>query len=102
MPPAVGLVSAFSKHPSIDRSIDEPGTCDAIAKQPAHGAVAERDVPLVAIPVGCAVPPCARRAPWPCILLDLSAGQMLYLAAAEAHALRAVENSSLLLTLVLK
>ena len=34
--------------------------------------------------------------------LDLSAGQMLYLAAAEAHALRAVENSSLLLTLVLK
>jgi quercetin dioxygenase-like cupin family protein len=34
--------------------------------------------------------------------LDLSAGQMLHLAAGEAHALRAVENSSLLLTLVLK
>ena len=34
--------------------------------------------------------------------LDLSAGQMLHLAAGEAHALRAVENSSLLLTLVLR
>jgi quercetin dioxygenase-like cupin family protein len=34
--------------------------------------------------------------------LDLSAGQMLHLAAGEAHALRAVKDSSLLLTLVLK
>jgi quercetin dioxygenase-like cupin family protein len=34
--------------------------------------------------------------------LDLSAGEMLHLAAGEAHALRAVEDSSLLLTLVLR
>jgi quercetin dioxygenase-like cupin family protein len=34
--------------------------------------------------------------------LDLSAGQMLHLAAGEAHALQAIEDSSLLLTLVLK
>jgi quercetin dioxygenase-like cupin family protein len=34
--------------------------------------------------------------------LDLSAGQMLHLAAGEAHALQAVQSSSLLLTLVLK
>lgn len=33
--------------------------------------------------------------------LDLSAGHMLHLAAGEAHALRAAEDSSLLLTLVL-
>lgn len=34
--------------------------------------------------------------------LDLSAGEMLHLAAGEAHALRAEEDSSLLLTLVLR
>ena len=34
--------------------------------------------------------------------LDLSAGQMVHLASGEAHALRGVEDSSLLLTLVLK
>ena len=34
--------------------------------------------------------------------LDLSAGQMLHLASGEAHALRGEEDSSLLLTLVLK
>jgi quercetin dioxygenase-like cupin family protein len=34
--------------------------------------------------------------------LDLSSGQLLHLAAGEAHALQAIEDSSLLLTLVLK
>src|SRR5687768_6986016 len=48
--------------PSVMNPLDEPDPAVAIAKEPAHRAIAERDVPLVAIPT-LAVPPSAGGAP---------------------------------------
>src|SRR4051812_8866125 len=52
---------------SIDNRINEPSPRVAIEKNAIHGAVAQRNVPFVAVPtgqVGRVHPPVPRRAPW--------------------------------------
>src|SRR6185369_2377899 len=59
---------------SIDHALDEPCIRVALAEDAIGRAIAERDVPLVALPTLFYVldPPASRRSPWTCIRFHLA------------------------------